>query len=142
MKSPLVSTNLPKDTIDREQFEEEEDSSEDELDDRDPESPKMKSHPLVKIYGEMESYMSQVPVIGFNSAKYDLNLIKSCIVLELARGLGNLCYKEKQRLYLYRYEHLKVSGHVTIFGSWLLLCRLPQGLPRDGTKGLLSIRMV
>ena len=71
---------IKKDTIDREQLEEEEeDSSEDELDDRDPESPKMKSHPLVKIYGEMESYMSQIPVIGFNSAKYDLNLIKSCI---------------------------------------------------------------
>ena len=66
--------------IDRERFEEidledssEEDRSEDELDDEDREEPKM------KIYGEMETYMCQVPVIGFNSAKYDLNLIKSCI---------------------------------------------------------------
>lgn len=36
-----------------------------------------KSHPLVKIYGQIETYMSQVLVIGFNSAKYDLKLIKA-----------------------------------------------------------------
>ena len=40
-------------------------------------------HPLKKIYGIMENYMTQVPVIGFNSAKYDLNLIKSCLAKHL-----------------------------------------------------------
>ena len=34
------------------------------------------NHPLKRLYAQFESYMSQVPVIGFNSAKYDLNLIK------------------------------------------------------------------
>lgn len=34
------------------------------------------SHPLTKLYAQFESYMSRVPVLGFNSAKYDLNLIK------------------------------------------------------------------
>ena len=37
---------------------------------------KKPSHPIQKIYGHMKTYMSQVPVLGFNSAKYDLNLIK------------------------------------------------------------------
>lgn len=32
---------------------------------------KKPSHPLHKIYGCMEIYMRQVPVLGFNSAKYE-----------------------------------------------------------------------
>ena len=83
--------------IDLERFEQEEqNSSEDELDDCDPEGPKKKSHPLVKIYGEMETYMSQVPVIGFNSAKYDLNLIKGSIAkyLNLHEDSGNFVVKK------------------------------------------------
>ena len=31
-----------------------------------------KNHPLKKFYGQFEGYMSQVPVLGLNSAKYDL----------------------------------------------------------------------
>ena len=34
------------------------------------------NHPLKRLYAQFEGYMSQVPVIGFNSAKYDLSLIK------------------------------------------------------------------
>ena len=44
---------------------------------------KKTKHPLQKIYGQMESYVSQVPVLGFNSAKYDLNLIKRCLAKHL-----------------------------------------------------------
>ena len=44
---------------------------------------KKPSHPLQEIYGCMERYMSQVPIIGFNSAKYDLNLIKRCLAKHL-----------------------------------------------------------
>ena len=36
-----------------------------------------------KIYGQFEGYMSQVPVIGFNLAKYDLNLIKRTLAKHL-----------------------------------------------------------
>ena len=41
------------------------------------------SHPLQKIYGDMDTYMSQMPVLGFNSAKYDLNLIKRVLAKHL-----------------------------------------------------------
>ena len=44
---------------------------------------KLPSHPLKKFYGHMETYMSQVPVLGFNSAKYDLNVIKRCLAKHL-----------------------------------------------------------
>ncbi|WAR06800.1 hypothetical protein MAR_016758 [Mya arenaria] len=54
----------------------EEDTEEDE-------KVKPPSHPLQRIYGQMETYMSQVPVLGFNSAKYDLNLIKRYLAKHL-----------------------------------------------------------
>jgi len=31
---------------------------------------------LLKLFGQLKGYTSQVPVLGFNSARYDLNLIK------------------------------------------------------------------
>lgn len=40
-------------------------------------------HPLKTLYGYMEGYMSHLPVLGFNSAKYDLNLIKRNIAKHL-----------------------------------------------------------
>ena len=64
----------------------EEEDSENEMDDQPMEDNREKrqpSHPLKKIYSELEKYMSQVPVIGFNSAKYDLNLIKRCLAKHL-----------------------------------------------------------
>ena len=94
----IDKTMEKEDSTDKKRFEEEEagDSSDDELDDGDPESPKMKSHPLMKIYGEMETYMSQVPVIGFNSAKYDLNLVKRYIAkyLNLDEDSGTFVIKK------------------------------------------------
>ena len=40
-----------------------------------------KQDPLIELYGQYEGYMSQV--LGFNSAKYDLNLVKRCIAKQL-----------------------------------------------------------
>ncbi|KAJ8300697.1 hypothetical protein KUTeg_022216 [Tegillarca granosa] len=38
---------------------------------------------LKRLYGQMKGYLLQVPVLGFNSAKYDLNLIKQRIAKHL-----------------------------------------------------------
>ena len=64
------------------------DDSQDDVDEE--ETPrKRRSHPLQKLYRQMETYMSQVPIIGFNSAKYDLNLIKRCLVKHLGLHESN-----------------------------------------------------
>lgn len=39
---------------------------------------------IKQLYGKFNAYVSQVPVLGFNSAKYNLNLIKT----KLAKHLG------------------------------------------------------
>ncbi len=38
---------------------------------------------LKTLYGQLTSYMTQIPVLGFNSSKYDLNLIKKKLAFHL-----------------------------------------------------------
>ncbi len=38
---------------------------------------------LKTLYGQLTSYMTQLPVLGFNSSKYDLNLIKKKLAFHL-----------------------------------------------------------
>lgn len=62
------------------------DSSGDEVDDEateEEQETKKASHPSQKIYGYLETYISQVPVLGFNSARYDLGLVKRVLVKHL-----------------------------------------------------------
>ena len=52
-------------------------------------SSNMKTHFFNKILDlqkKFEIYLSQIPVIGFNSGKYDINLIKEEIILYIARN--------------------------------------------------------
>jgi len=53
------------------------------MEEGEPREGKSPSHPLEKIYGQLETYMAQVPVLGFNLAKYDLNLIKRVLAKHL-----------------------------------------------------------
>ena len=71
--------------------------SQGELDQEEKEEPKKQhSHPLKELYRQMKTYMSQVPVIGFNSAKYDLNLIKRCLAKYLGIHQGNNAFVVKR----------------------------------------------
>ena len=69
--------NSDADVVERSGDEVDDETLEDECETKKP------SHPLQKIYGRMETYMRQVPVLGFNSAKYDLNLIRRWLAKHL-----------------------------------------------------------
>lgn len=69
--------NSDAEVVERSRDEVDDETLEDECETKKP------SHPLQKIYGRMETYMRQVPVLGFNSAKYDLNLIKRWLAKHL-----------------------------------------------------------
>ena len=67
----------------KEQYSNESDESEYESEESDS-NPKMRSHfanVVSTMIKEFDKYLSQVPVIGFNSGKYDLNLVKRQIML-------------------------------------------------------------
>ena len=48
-------------------------------------SSNMKTH-FLDLQKKFEIYLSQIPVVGFNSGKYDINLIKEEIMLYIARN--------------------------------------------------------
>ena len=48
-----------------------------------PEKKEKKSHPLAVLKFKYEQWMMQIPVIGFNSAKYDINMVKPYLVKAL-----------------------------------------------------------
>ena len=45
-----------------------------------PEKKGMKSHPLAVLKSKYDQWMTEMPVIGFNSAKYDVNMVKPYLV--------------------------------------------------------------
>ena len=44
-----------------------------------------KKHPAEKLKEELDGYLKELPVLGFNSGKYDLNLMKRYLYAELQR---------------------------------------------------------
>ena len=44
-----------------------------------------KSHPLAMLKCKYEQWMTQIPVIGFNSGKYDINMVKPHLVKVLMK---------------------------------------------------------
>ena len=54
-----------------------EEGDEDMEDDAVPKNKPKKSHPLYAVKHKYDQWIKQIPVIGFNSAKYDINIIKN-----------------------------------------------------------------
>ncbi|KAK3109123.1 hypothetical protein FSP39_023489 [Pinctada imbricata] len=51
---------------------------------------------LKQLYGKLGGYVKQVPVLGFNSAKYDLNLIKTQLAKQLGLHEEEYCFTIKK----------------------------------------------
>ena len=49
----------------------------------------MKAHPLEKLQGKLELYLMELPVLGFNSGKYDINTAKNPFFAHLVRANCN-----------------------------------------------------
>jgi hypothetical protein len=45
-----------------------------------------KKHYLFKIYQQLERHLKELPVVGFNSGKYDVNAMKVDIFAELVKS--------------------------------------------------------
>ena len=49
---------------------------------------KTKEHPLKKLRDRLEEYLKELPVLGFNSGKYDLNAVKEFLFPVLVQNEG------------------------------------------------------
>ena len=77
-----------------------------------------------KVQDEWNSWLNQVPVLGFNSGKYDLNLIKRYFVEEIAKfddgkPKSKIFVARKENNYMYlTTEMFKFSRYSKFFSPW------------------------
>ena len=76
---------------------------------------------LKEFRRNFEGFCVQIPVLGYNSAKYDPNLIKEKLVKHLGMHLKNngkkFVIKKKQRVHVHCQPHPEISWHVSLSSS-------------------------
>ena len=69
---------------------------------------------IVDLQQKCELYLSQIPVVGFNSGKNDINLIKEDIMFYVASN-----YPEKRYSNNYKGKFLSDNtSHMNVFSTW------------------------
>ena len=103
---------------------------------------KAKTHFLTRIVDlrrDFETYLSQIPVIGFNSGKYDINLIKEEIMLYIASNYPDKDIRtiKKENSYLAisttQLKFLDISNYLAAGSSYSQFlkaygCEIPKGI--------------
>ena len=102
-------------------------------------SKQMKS--LENLIGKFEGYCTELAVFGFNSAGYDVKLIKKFLFKELCEQgqQPNFTVKKAGKYPCIKTEHLKFMDIFAVFSSWLQLEKLVQSLLCFRAKRFLSI---
>ena len=80
---------------------------------------KIMKNQLNSLYGQLEGYMTQIPVLGFNSAKYDINLVKQKLAIHLQMHM-----EEEQRPFVVK----KNNAYACISSQFYKLLDLSQYL--------------
>ena len=96
--------------LDRER-EEQSDDDQEYIDDKpvnNPEPKNKKDHPLKKLRDRLEEYLKELPVLGFNSGKYDLNAVKEFLFPVLVENEEVLfTIKRNNNFMCLKTEHLR-----------------------------------
>ena len=83
-----------------------------------------------EVKEQRRQWNNQVPVIGFNSGKYDLNMVKEYFVKEISQNKGGECKEDvfavkKENDYMFlttsRFKYLDVKnyiGHGLSYDAW------------------------
>ena len=90
------------------------------------------SNPFINLKKEFERYFKQIPVLGFNSGKYDFNLIKKQIMAYIA-----YTYKQRYKQYISigvpDLKFLDISNYLAVGCSYSKFlkgygCEIPKGI--------------
>ena len=104
------------------------DESDSERDD-DVETDRKSRHPLEKLREKLDEYLHELPVVGFNSGSYDINVIKKYLFSYLVKN-------EEVKFVIKRN-----NNHMCLLGSWFQLRRVHQSLRMFTDKRLFPLRM-
>jgi hypothetical protein len=82
-------------------------------------SRKKEKHYLIKIYHQLERQLKELPVVGFNFGKYDVNAMKVDFFFRIDEEPEDQEYREeKQQLHVHQDRGIEVPGHHQLHGSW------------------------
>ena len=86
-------------------------------------------------------WCEQVPVVGFNSGRYNLHLIRKYFVTHLGQEKRSLCRWETGTNYVHKHTPFQVFGHHKLFVTRHQLWQMGQDLWPQSDQVLASIRM-
>ena len=95
----------------------------------------VKINPYKTLIGQLLGWLHQLPVIGFNSGKYDLNVVKQFFVpylLKRSKQDDNddgeeeeedddqirFVIKRREHIQVFLNEEIKVFRHIQLFSAW------------------------
>ena len=99
---------------------------------------------LIDLQEHLERYCNVLPIFGFNSAKYDLNLIKSYLlpILVNERNIGPTVIKKSELVYLVQFRRYSGFGYYEFSWRCNKSSFLLEGIQNFRDKRVLPLRMV
>ena len=93
---------------------------------------------LIELQEHLERYCNVLPVFGFNSAKYDINLIKSSLLTILIneRNVEPTVIKEGNQFVSFKFGDVQLLEIMNFLGGATSLDSFPKAYKTAETKGL------
>ena len=98
----------------------------------------MQKNHLVDLQEHFERYCNVLPVFGFNSAKYDINLIKSHLLPYLVNDRGSeptVKKKANQFVFFFKFGDIQLLVIMNFFGGATSLDSFLKAYKTKYTKG-------
>ena len=78
-----------------------------------------KKHHLYKLKQQLEQYLQELPVVGFNTGKYDVNAMKVDFLNSIGGQSQDQVYREtEQQFHVHQDREAEVSQHRQLPRSW------------------------
>ena len=79
----------------------------------------MQKKQLIELQEHLDCYCNVLPVFGFNSAKYDINLIKSCLlpILINERDMEPTVIKEAKQFVSFKFGDVQLLDIINLLGG-------------------------
>ena len=105
---------------------------------------KQNKHHLIDLQETLERYWNVLPVFGFNSAKYDLNLIKSYSlpIVVNERDIGPTVTKKVNQFISLKFCDIQLLDIMNFLGGAIRLDSFLKAYKTSETKGFFPLRMV
>ena len=100
----------------------------------------MQENQLINLQEHFERYCNTSPIFGFNSAKYDITLIKSYLlpILVNERQIEPTVIKNANQIVSFKFGHVQLLGIMNFFGGATSLDSFLKAYTTEETKGFFT----